>query len=71
MHGIAFVALSFTLVPMYLFMWRHLRRSPGWESFGRYSLVMGLLTVPAEVGSIRPDSTLEPFRTLGVATRTG
>jgi len=52
MHGIAFVALSFTLVPMYLLMWRRLRRSPGWELFGRYSVVMGLLTVPAEVGSI-------------------
>jgi hypothetical protein len=52
MHGIAFVTLSLTVIPMYLFVWRRLRRSPGWESFGRYSLVMGLLTVPAEVGSI-------------------
>jgi hypothetical protein len=52
MHGMAFVTLSLTVVPMYLFLWRRLRRSPGWESFGLYSLVMGLLTVPAEVGSI-------------------
>lgn len=51
-HGIAFVVISFALIPMYLFMWRRLRRSPGWESFGRYTLAMGVLTVPLEIGSI-------------------
>lgn len=52
MHGIAFVVVSFALIPMYLFIWRRLRRSPGWEGFGRYSLAMGVLTLPLEIGSI-------------------
>ncbi len=59
-HAIAFVLVSFALVPMYLFMWRRLRRSPGWEAFGRYSLSMGLLTVPLEIGSIALQATV-PF----------
>lgn len=50
-HGLAFVAVSLLLVPMYVFMWLRLRRSPGWESFGRYTLAMGLLTLPLEIGS--------------------
>ena len=50
-HGIAFVLASLVLIPMYLFMWRRLRRSSGWESFGRYCLVMGVLTLPLEIGS--------------------
>ncbi len=52
MHGIAFGVVSFVLIPMYLFMWRRLRRSPGWEAFGRYSLIMGVLTLPLEIASI-------------------
>lgn len=60
MHGIAFVLVSLALVPMYLFMWRRLRRSPDWEAFGRYSLSMGLLTVPLEIGSIALQATV-PF----------
>lgn len=52
MHGIAFFVVSFVLIPMYLFMWRRLRRSPGWEGFGRYSLAMGVLTFPLEFASI-------------------
>ena len=60
MHGISFVLVSFALIPMYLFMWRRLRRSPGWEAFGRYSLVMGLLTFPLEFASI-PLQKIVPF----------
>ena len=51
MHGISFVTLSLGAIPMLVFMGRRLRQSPGWESFGRYSLVMGLLTFPLEFGS--------------------
>ena len=50
-HGIAFVGVSLMLVPMYVFMWRRLRRSPRWESFARYTLAMGVLTLPLEIGS--------------------
>lgn len=52
MHELAFVIASFTLVPMYLFMWRRFRRSSGWERFARYTFVMGVLTFPLEVGTI-------------------
>lgn len=52
MHGLAFGVVSFVPIPMYLFMWRRLRRAPGWEAFGRYSLVMGVLSLPLEVGSV-------------------
>jgi len=51
-HAIAFVLVSLVLIPMYVFMWRRLRSSPGWEPFGRYSLAMGVLTLPLEIGSI-------------------
>lgn len=51
-HGIAFIVTSFTLIPMYLFMWRRLRQSPGWGAFARYTLVMGVLTFPLQVASI-------------------
>lgn len=52
MHGFAFGVVSFVLIPMYLFIFRRLRRSPGWEAFGRYSLVMGILTFPLEIASV-------------------
>lgn len=52
LHGISFVTLSLVVVPMYLLMWRRFRRSPGWEGFARYTLAMGVLTVPLEAGSI-------------------
>lgn len=52
MHGFAFVVVSFVLIPMYLLMWRRLRRSPGWEAFGLYSLIMGVLTLPLEIASV-------------------
>jgi len=51
-HAIAFLLVSLVLIPMYVFMWRRMRQSPGWEGFGRYSLAMGVLTLPLEVGSI-------------------
>lgn len=51
-HGIAFVVMSLTLIPMYLFMRRRLRRSPGWEGFARYTLVMGVLTFPLQIASV-------------------
>lgn len=51
-HGVAFVIVSLVVIPMYLFMWRRLRRSPGWESLGRYSLVMGVVTLPLEIASV-------------------
>ena len=60
MHGIAFLMTSLVLIPMYLFMWRRLRRSPGWEAFGRYTLAMGVLTFPLEIGSIALQ-VLAPF----------
>lgn len=50
-HGIAFAAVSLTLIPMYVFMWRRLRRSPGWEGFARYTVVMGALALPLEIAS--------------------
>lgn len=51
-HAIAFVLASLVLIPMYLLMWRRLRQSPGWERFGRYTLAMGVLTLPLEIASI-------------------
>lgn len=50
-HGIAFIVASLALIPMYVFMWRRLRQSPGWESFARYTLIMGVLTFPLEIAS--------------------
>lgn len=52
MHGIAFGIVSLVVIPMYAFMWTRMRHSPGWEAFGRYSLAMGVLTLPLEIGSI-------------------
>lgn len=51
-HGIAFIVMSLTLIPMYLFMWRRLRQSPGWESSARYTLIMGVLTFPVQIASV-------------------
>ena len=51
-HAIAFVVVSLGLIPMYFFMWRRLRRSPGWELFGRYTLAMAVITLPLEIASI-------------------
>ncbi len=51
-HAVAFLLASLVLIPMYVFMWRRLRQSPGWERFGRYTLAMGVLTLPIEIGSI-------------------
>lgn len=51
-HAVAFLFASLLPIPMYLLMWRRMRQSPGWEAFGRYSLAMGVLTLPLEVGSI-------------------
>ena len=51
-HAIAFLLASLVLIPMYLFMWRRMRRSPGWGRFGRYTLAMGVLTLPFEIVSI-------------------
>lgn len=52
LHGISFVALSLLAIPMFLLTWRRLGRSPGWEGFARYTLAMGLLTLPLEAASI-------------------
>ncbi len=51
-HAVAFLFASLLPLPMYAFMWRRMRQTPGWEGFGRYSLVMGVLTLPLEIGSI-------------------
>ncbi len=51
-HAIAFLLVSLGLIPMYLFMWRRLRESRGWERFARYTLTMGVLTLPLEIVSI-------------------
>jgi hypothetical protein len=60
LHGISFITLSFGAIPMFLFMWRRLRVSPGWESFGRYSLVMGVATIPLEILSVAAQDAV-PF----------
>jgi hypothetical protein len=60
MHGISYVTLSLTAVPMYVFMWRHLRRSPSWRNFAVYTLAMGICTLPLEFGSIALRSLI-PF----------
>jgi hypothetical protein len=52
MHGVAFLLLSVGAVPMFLFMWRRLRTSPGWDGFARYTLGMGLLTAPLWAASL-------------------
>jgi hypothetical protein len=51
-HAIAFVFASLLPIPMYLFMWRRMRQSTGWEAFARYSLAMGVITLPLEAGCI-------------------
>lgn len=51
-HGIAFIVMSLTLIPMYLFMWRRLRHSPGWEAFARYTLIMGVFAFPLQIASV-------------------
>ena len=51
-HAVAFLFASLLPIPMYAFMWRRMRQSPGWEAFGRYTLAMGVLTLPLEVASI-------------------
>jgi hypothetical protein len=51
-HAIAFLFASLLPIPMYAFMWRRMRWSPGWEAFGRYSLTMGVITLPLEIGCI-------------------
>ena len=60
MHGISYVTVSLAAVPMYVFMWRHLRRSPSWRSFAVYTLAMGMFTLPLEFGSIALRSLI-PF----------
>ena len=52
MHGVSFAVITLGAIPMYLFMWRRLRQSPGWEGFGRYTLAMGVLTFPLEAASL-------------------
>ena len=51
-HAIAFVVMSLVLIPMYVFMWRRLRQSPGWDLFARYTLAMAVITFPLEIASI-------------------
>ena len=51
-HAIAFVLVSLVPIPMYAFTWRRMRHAPGWAAFGRYTLAMGLLTLPLEAGAI-------------------
>ena len=45
-HDLAFVLFVVSLVPSFFFLWRRMERDPLWRSYGRYTLITGLLATP-------------------------
>ena len=45
-HDLAFVLFVVSLVPSFFFLWRRMERDSLWRSYGRYTLITGLLAIP-------------------------
>ncbi len=45
-HDLAFILFVVSLVPSFCFLWRRMGEDPLWKSYGRYTVVTGLLATP-------------------------
>ena len=45
-HDLAFILFVVSLTPSFFFLWRCMEKDPLWKSYGRYTLITGLLATP-------------------------